>query len=152
MQIPDSPAAVKLRDVTNISATGPHGSGRLRKQESVRRPARSIRRRRTSWTGYPIPVANRLGCQIVVHFHAPFPASAKREQVRLCARLNEKVELHSSFLCSDTMRRPDTSSAPFPDGTDSGKQTANTVVLRYGESAPANCAGRPSAAADRSDR
>ena len=70
-----------------------------------------------------------------------FPASAKREQVRLCARLNEKVELHSSFLCSDTMRRPDTSSAPFPDGTDSGKQTANTVVLRYGESAPANCAG-----------
>ena len=42
VKIPDSPAAVKLRKIPNISATGPR-AGKASEQEQVRRPAKSIR-------------------------------------------------------------------------------------------------------------
>ena len=85
VQIPDSPAAVKPRDVPNISATAPRG-GKASGQGSVRRPARSIRCRKVSRTGRLVSVVwcfgilcnRRFAGITVLFFDARFMRTAGR--------------------------------------------------------------------------
>ena len=73
--------------------------------------------------GHSFAIAKNKTIQHIIHFHAGFLASAKLEQVRLCSRLIENIDIQN--LCFN-LRNLTQQKRPFEKDLGSGKRDSNS--------------------------